>query len=45
MENVIIMYLSILLDIELTKSLFKITLRFLAFNHFGIITWHPILVD
>ena len=31
MENVIIMYLSIVLDIVLGESSFKITLRFLVF--------------
>ena len=31
MENVIIMYLSILLDILLGENSFKITLRFLVF--------------
>ena len=31
MENVIIMYLSIVLDIELGESSFKITLRLLVF--------------
>ena len=32
MENVIIMYLSIVLDIVLGESSFKITLRFLVFH-------------
>ena len=32
MENVIIMYLSIVLDIAVEESSFKITLRFLVFH-------------
>ena len=44
MENVIIMYLSIVLDIELGESSFKITLR-LWFLLTWIGIWDPIPVD
>ena len=45
MENVIIMYLSIVLDIVLGETSFKIALRFLAFYYFEIRIWDPILAD
>ena len=45
MENVIILYLSIVLGIVLGENSFKITSRFLVFYQFGIRIWDPIPVD
>ena len=45
MENATVMYLSIISDIVLGESSFKITLRFLTFYQFGVRIWDPIPVD
>ena len=45
MENVVIMYLPIVLDIMLGERSFKINLRFLTFYKFGVKDSDPIPVD